>query len=134
MKFVIDTNICFSFFKKESFTENLISSHSFTLFAPYFVFNELDKYKETIISKSKITIKEYTLKKKELQKYITFVSEEEYISKFKQALSISPDENDVDFFALAIHKKLPLWSNDNKLKEQDDILVVSTADIVEEYF
>jgi predicted nucleic acid-binding protein len=133
MKFVVDTNICFSFFKKGSFTEKLIVSSEFTLFAPSFVFEELDKYKETIIKKSKITAKEYAVKKKELQNYITFVKEEEYLSQIKKALVISPDENDFDFFALALHKKIPLWTNDNKLKEQDEIRVFSTADIVEEY-
>ncbi len=133
MKFVIDTNICFSFFKQNSFTRNLILSAKFRLFAPQFVFTELDKYKDIILTKSKINSNEYTNLKKELQTYITFIDDTQYSSYFTKALQITPDEMDIDFFALAMHKNCTIWSNDKKLKEQDEIFVVSTTDIAEEY-
>jgi predicted nucleic acid-binding protein len=134
MKFVVDTNICFSFFKQNSFTRNLIISAKFKLFAPQFVFTELDKYKDNILIKSKINSNEYDNLKKELQTYITFVDDTKYSSYFTKALEITPDEMDIDFFALAMHKNCTIWSNDKKLKEQVVVFIVSTTDISKEYF
>ena len=47
MKLVVDANILFSFFKKESFTRKFILSHpELELFTSEYVFEELEKYKE----------------------------------------------------------------------------------------
>ncbi|MBS3095717.1 hypothetical protein J4231_03480, partial [Candidatus Woesearchaeota archaeon] len=43
---------------------------------------------------------------------------------------ISPDPNDLDFFALALKLDLPIWSNDNLLKKQNTLNVFSTLDLL----
>lgn len=55
MKFVVDANVLFSFFKKESFTRNFILSHpEIRLYTPVYVFEELDEHRSEIKSKSMI--------------------------------------------------------------------------------
>lgn len=43
----------------------------------------------------------------------------------------SPDENDVDFLALAKTLNQPLWTHDKKLKEQEEVRILSTRTIIE---
>ena len=35
------------------------------------------------------------------------------------------------YFALALRRNSPIWSNDKKLKEQNKILIYSTKDIID---
>ncbi|GEM_PF-4667300 len=49
MKFVVDANILFSFFSEKSFTRSFILNHpEIEYFTPAYVFDELEKYEETI--------------------------------------------------------------------------------------
>ncbi|MBT5021736.1 hypothetical protein HOK51_08530 [Candidatus Woesearchaeota archaeon] len=43
---------------------------------------------------------------------------------------ICPDENDVDYFALALKLNCAIWSNDKKLKNQNSIIVYSTEELI----
>ncbi|MBI5392352.1 hypothetical protein HZA96_00650 [Candidatus Woesearchaeota archaeon] len=66
-----------------------------------------------------------------LKELIAFVDEDEYKEKLKDALEISLDPNDIDFFALSLHENAPLWSNDKELKKHDVIKVFSTTEMIE---
>ena len=48
---------------------------------------------------------------------ITFVSAEELKGKLHEADSISPDPDDVVYFALALKLNCVIWSNDKGLRE-----------------
>ena len=48
----------------------------------------------------------------------------------KEAESISPDEADVSYLALALKLTIPILSNDKDLKKQNKIKVYSTQDIL----
>lgn len=48
-----------------------------------------------------------------------------------RAKEISPDKNDIAYFALALKLKCPIWTNDKKLKDQDEIKVYSTSELIE---
>ena len=60
-------------------------------------------------------------------KILPFAEFEEYAEKAKQ---ISPDPNDIHYFALALKLKCFIWSNDKKLKEQNVIKIYSTEEIM----
>ena len=57
------------------------------------------------------------------------------VSEYKEfkdkADSISPDPNDTQYFALALKLNCPIWSNDKKLKEQSEIKVLNTSELIE---
>lgn len=127
---VVDANILFSYFAERSFTHELINTLGIGLCTPQFCFDELDAYKDVICRKSNISKRQYTTIKKQLQRRVQIVSLESYASFVPAAIKISPDEDDVDFFAVCMLKDCPLWSNDKKLKEQNTVTVLSTTDIV----
>jgi predicted nucleic acid-binding protein len=131
LKLIIDTNVMFSFFWKNSITKKLLLNQNNLLFAPEFALEELKKYEKEIIHKAKITKKEFNEIRNELAILIDFVPLEEYKKFLRKGLIASPDNNDVDFFALAIKLKLPLWSNDNLLKNQKIIQVLNTKEILQ---
>jgi len=46
-----------------------------------------------------------------------------------EAEKISPDKDDVIYFALALKLNCAIWSNDKNLKEQNRIKIYSTSDL-----
>lgn len=100
------------------------------LLAPEFALEEIEQHKEEIKRRTKLTEQEFTLTREELAIAVVFVPLADYAGFLRKAVQISPDGDDVDFFALALHLQAPLWSNDARLKEQKTIRVVSTRDLL----
>ena len=130
MKFIADTNILFSYFWKNSITVSLIRNPNLKLISPEYALKEIEKYKQDIIKKTNISETTFNALKYELKLHIKFVPIKEYKEKLNKARKISPDPDDVDFFALAIKTKSPIWSNDKQLKKQEKILVISTDELL----
>lgn len=130
MDLVVDTNVLFSYFKENSATKELIKSNYFTLFFPEFAKEELLKYKEDIKTKYSLTEIDFSNLLLELTDYIAFYSQKSYSNYFKSFVDFK-DKKDLDFLALALYLKLPLWSNDRLLKTQTEVKIISTKDIFE---
>ena len=127
---MVDTNVMFSFFWKGSMVKKLLMDQDVLLFAPEFALEEINKYEKEIIRKAKITKKEFNFLREELAIAIEFIPLKDYNNYLKKSLDFSPDENDVDFFALALKLKIPLWSNDKLLKKQNVVRVLETKDVL----
>ena len=134
MKLVVDTNILFSFFWKESVTRKLLSTSNFELVSPITALEELKKYSGDIINKTDITKKEFNSELLKLQKIIRFITKEGYSDFIEEAEKIVPDKDDVGFLALCLKYSCFLWSNDSLLKNQDKVKVLSTEDIIDILF
>lgn len=132
MDLVVDTNVLFSFFKLGSATREIIKSNNFTLFAPEFAKEELNKYKEDIKEKYSLNEDEYCEFLIELFEYVTFYPKELYFIFLKE-VSKFKDQKDLDFLALALFMVAPIWSQDKSLLSQTeiDVKVLSTKDIFE---
>jgi len=134
-KFVINTNILFSLFSKDSFTIKLISRVNFKLYSPMFCLKELIKHSKEICEKFEIPKEGFEkileeIKTKGIIKFVPLSAYKEYLSKAKE---ISPDPNDIDIFALALKLNCPIWSNDKELKKQNVVKVYSTKELIEEF-
>ncbi len=130
MELVVDTNILYTFFWKNSFARKFLMKMSLELYSPEFALVEINKHESDILEKTGISHKEFKELKGELAIAVNFVPLDEYESLLKSALSFSPDPNDIDFFALAMKLKLQLWSNDPALKKQNKVEVFSTSDLL----
>jgi predicted nucleic acid-binding protein len=129
LELVIDTNILFSFFWKNSLVRDLISDQNFLLSSPEFALVEIKKHKKEIIRKTKISEKEFKENLMDLAISVDFVPEKDYKNFLKKALLFSPDSNDVDFFALSLKLNQPLGSNDKILKNQNFVEVLNTKEV-----
>ncbi len=132
MKLVVDANILFSFFQKKSFTRSFILNHpEVEYFTPTYVFDELEKHEGTIKKKANIEDRIYRLIIDEIKEYVEVVGVESLEPHWEKAEEDCPDPGDVHYFACALAKDCPLWSNDGKLKKQDTVKVIDTEELVE---
>jgi len=138
-KIVINTNILFSIFKKESATTKVFQfltiEKKIELYSPILCLRELIEIKEEIYKKAKISLKDFIEILNEIlsKGLVKFVPEIEYEEYFEKAKEISPDPKDVDIFALALKLNCPIWSNDKELKKQNVIKVYSTKELIEKF-
>ncbi len=131
MKLVVDSNILFTFFWKNSTSKELFILQDIELFSPKFALVEIEKYSREIQKKAKISKEEFQDIKTGLMILVNFIPLEEYSGSLKKANSFTPDKEDVDFFALSLHMNCPLWSNDSQLKNQNRIKILTTTEIIE---
>ena len=96
---VIDTNILFSFFKKESTTRRLVLCVSLNtpLYAPKYLLVELRRYSAPITRKAHLTSEGFERILSLIKKYVTFIDYESYAEFVDIAIKITPDPKDVDF-------------------------------------
>lgn len=134
MDLVIDANVLFSVLIKSGKTEEIIFEEDLHLFAPEFLFEELEKYQEMILRKTERNPKEFEELLTILKKKIKVIPNEETDKFIGKAREISPDWNDVDYFALALKLRCPLWSNDKELKEQAIIPIYATEELVKIFY
>jgi len=130
MKLVIDANILFSALIKNSFTVDIIIRDDIELFAPEFLLDEFLHHKEEILRKARKTTEELHRLLNNIKELIKIISEEDVDDVMDEAERISPDPKDIPYIALALKLKIPIWSNDKKLKEQDKVIVYSTKEII----
>ncbi|MDD4983642.1 MAG: PIN domain-containing protein [Candidatus ainarchaeum sp.] len=131
MDLVIDTNILISaLISSNGKIRELIFSDKFKLFAPEYVFLEIYEHKQEIIKKAELSESEFELALSVLFTKIIITPSEEIKVFSEKAKQVCPDFDDWPFFALAILKNIPLWSDDKDLKQQDVIKVMSTKEII----
>lgn len=130
MKLVADANILFSFFWRDSFTKRLLTGKYFKLCSPEFSLEEIGKYKDEIMRKAKIDLDEFSRLRRELILYVDFFSLDAYGKFLKEAVKVSPDKDDVDYFALALKLGVSIWTNDKLLKRQDVVNILNTMEVM----
>ena len=129
MRVVADTSELFSFFNEKSKARELSLSAKLSLQAPKFSLDEINEHKDKIIKSFSLTEPQFALVKKLLNTVVKFAGEKEYSKLLSEAREVSPDPDDVDFFALALTSKIPLWSEDKELKKQSRVKVLSTREL-----
>src|SRR3989344_9588547 len=102
MRLVVDTNILFTYFWKNSFTKKLLLKINLELFSPDYALEEIKFHMQEILDKTKISKQEFIELKREIKDIINFVPLENYSDLLKEALKLSADMNDIDFIALSL--------------------------------
>ncbi len=131
MKLVIDANILFAALIKGGLTAELIISDVLQLFAPEFLLEEFSKYQAQILERTHRSKENFETFVQILKEYITFIPQKNIILFLEKANAFSPDPKDSVYLALALALKSAVWSNDKKLKEeQNHVKVLSTEDLI----
>ena len=127
---MVNTNVLFSFFGKSTTTRELIFLLSGRLISPEFAIKELYEHKDVITRKARISSEDFEVLISTLREHVMFVGEEFYAEFIPVALEITPDKDDVDFIALSLKVNAPLWSNDKRLKEVNEVQVLTTKEVL----
>jgi len=130
MELVIDTNCLISALIFPGKSRELITFFGLSLCAPEEIINETFVHKEEILSKSGITEENFDLLINILfsKIKITPSSKFEHLKEKVKVLVAHPEDS--PFMALALSKNIPLWSDDKKLKEQSEVKVLSTTELI----
>ena len=112
-------------------TRELVTNFVFELYTPSFALAELSKHKVMISAKAGLSAKGFEEILEKLCIFIKIEEDSDYSGFLNEAHELCPDPDDVDFFAIALKYKCPLWSNDAALKKQLKIRGLSTKDVLE---
>jgi predicted nucleic acid-binding protein len=136
MDLILDANILFAAFMKNSTTRRLLLTKTpipLKLYTTPLILEEVYKYRKLLAKKASLGENEVMSLMLELMSAsnIETVPEHE-LSPFKeQAVEASPRMNDAPYFAVALCKKCGLWSNDKPLKKQNTVVVITTMELLE---
>ncbi len=111
-------------------TLELLFSPQISLFAPEYLLEEVKEHFSEILDKSNLDRTTVEIIFSVITSRINFVSVSEFESNLTKAKAICPDEDDVEYFALALSRDCPFWSNDQKLKKQNEVKVISTSELI----
>ena len=129
MDIVVDANVLFSALIKSSLSYNLLFNGRFHLFTPEYIFTELEKHKEEILEKTERTTEDLFKLVETLKRRISIIPLEELVPYVEEADKLTPDPDDMVYFALALKLNCAIWSNDKKLKNQNKIKVYNTHEL-----
>jgi predicted nucleic acid-binding protein len=131
MKVVVDSNVLFTFFWKDSVFRMIGRKQYASMFSPEYALEEIKKHSNEIKKKAKLSDSEFKKTREELVNNVIFVPIKEYAKGLRKAKQIMPEDllDDIDFLALAIELNCPLWSNDKMLKSQKDVPVFDSKDM-----
>jgi len=131
MELVVDANVIISaLISSSGKTAEMLFSDKLKLYAPEYLLEEIGKHGKYILEKSGLSPEEMNMLLSLISSNIELISFLDFKKFIKQASKICPDENDTEYFALALKIKCDIWSNDEKLKEQDKINVYSTKELI----
>ena len=132
MKIIIDSNVLFSAMIKDSLTRRIILEYEGHFLFPSYIFEEFEKYKVEILRKSGMNIIEFNKLLSIILRKVLIVPTETLIPYREEALEIigEIDVKDVIFIACALaYPNSVLWTDDKRLKKQDNIKVLNTSEI-----
>ena len=131
MKLVIDANIIFAAIIRDGKTAELLVDNTFQLYTPEYILFEIENHKEEITRKAGKTNEHINGIIANFHKIITIIPQIEIQEFLEQAKKITPDICDIMYFALALKLNCPIWSNDAALKNQKEVQIYSTAELMQ---
>ena len=138
MKLVVDTNVLFAFFWKNSPVREIIKEEMVELYSPELALRELKKYSSDIQRKAGISATLFEMGLKKLSSYVKFVPLEEYETLIPTAKSLAKEFSepkfeeflkDIDFIALALKLDVSILSEDKLLKQQTRVEVLTKSEL-----
>ncbi len=138
MIIVVDANVLFSFFKRDSKVRELILDadrrFNLELKAPKLLTEELGRHKGEICEKAGISEAGFAFAMAVLKVFVSSVPDKAWLGcKEKAGDLLQGHVKDIPYIALSIKLNCPLWSNEKRLKMQSQVKVYSTMDLVREF-
>lgn len=130
MKLVIDANIVISILIKNGTNRQIFFSGKHSFYAPLALMDEVRRNIIGIQKKSGMEYTELSMLLETIMQKVIFIETKKYSALIRRALIISPDYKDFPYFALAMHLKCALWSNEKKLKKQGTVKVYNTEELI----
>ena len=131
MDLVVDANILFAGLIKDGMTAKLFFLDDLHLYAPEFLLDEFSKHRRILLNKTHRTIKEFNEILDVFKWRIIFIPLDEIEHYLDKADKISPDPDDIIYFAIALKIGASIWTNEKRLKKQNHEKIYTTSDLIE---
>lgn len=132
MDLVVDANVFIAaVISLQGHTADLFFTPGIYLHAPELLLEEIEEHKEELVEKSKMSEEGFDKVLLFLKAQIRFVPLMDLLTCLPRAKEISPDPDDMAYFALALKLSCSLWSNDKRLKFQSEVKVLSTSELLQ---
>lgn len=133
MELVVDANVLLASFLKKAVTRELLLDSRLTLYAPEHLLSETSRH----VAKSAALRSRIHLSNEELQTLfrlltmnIRTVPKQSYKHLLGKAFALAPHREDAPYLAVALLYRIPIWSNDRGLKNQNVVKIYTTADLI----
>ena len=133
MLLVADANELFSVAIKEGKNAEILVSDKVELITPEFILSEFKEHKEELLSKTHRSSEDFTKFLLVIEDKIEVVPTTELIPFLKEAGLLTPDPDDVQYFAAALKYNCGIWSQDKEFKKQSRVKIYSTSDLLKEF-
>lgn len=127
---IIDNNVLFSLMKPDSTASILLREFNLALIAPEFIKSEFTEHENECWAKSGLSKAAFAQRKRQVMSGLTFIKVEAYEAFLQKAVRAVSDVDDAPYLALALALKQPIWSNDQDLKRQSLVSVLSTEEVI----
>ncbi len=129
MKLVADANVLFSLAREGSVASAITAKYKILLYSPSYALDEIARHKKEFVANS--GLRTFRQAEQRLLKMVRFIKKAELQSELKDAAGLVSDPKDIAYIALAKKIGCPVWSNDKHLKEQTQIPVFTTKELLE---
>lgn len=131
MELVVDTNIITAAILRAGVTRNLAFHNEILLYSPDCLYAELSKHEDEFREKSGLDRLSFRQASSLVLAHVNVLPLEAYNHHAQHAKEIAPDHDDWPFFSVALQKNCPLWSNEKRLKNQKEVKVYSTQELLD---
>lgn len=131
MELIVDATVIFTGFMGKGVTKEIIFSDIVRLYAPEYLFDEVEEHKLKIKEFSALSENEVNELLDKFKSIIKIISKERFEKFLLGANLLISDKDDTEYLALSLSmNKTPVWSNDSHFKEQSIVKVYTTSELV----
>ncbi|MBN2052511.1 PIN domain-containing protein [Candidatus Woesearchaeota archaeon] len=135
MRIVVDANVLCAALLAKGKTAELLFSDQIEPIAPELLFTELERNREELLEKTKLSENDFNILIALFRKRIRIIPAIEFADKLIEANQLLKNhKKDTEFVALALKLHCPLWSKEKRLKKINGILVLDANDITGRFF
>ncbi len=116
MKVILDSNVLFRTLISGGDILDIIFNNNLKMYAPLKLKEEFLNNKEEILSKSRLSEKEFEELYSLIFERISFIEEKEYSSHITKAKELlNEHEKDIEFVAISLLKNIKIWTYESRL-------------------
>lgn len=131
MKVVIDSNRIIAALIKDSTTRAIFFDDFFELFAPATMNEEIEKYREEIMQKSKLTQEEFDSVLSLCMENIAIIAQENYHSLLDEMKQYTADVKDISYLAVcSLTNAEGIWTHDPHFAGQKKFKILTNIDML----
>jgi predicted nucleic acid-binding protein len=131
MRILIDTNRIIAALIKKGTSRSILLDENFKFVTPDYTITEIEKHKEELKKKTKLSDKEFKILLALIFEHIEIIPKSEYDDFMNSCKDLISDPDDVPHLAACIASKAyGIWAHDPIFKEQQKVKVLTNIDML----